>query len=127
MARKGADALIGNCALKVDRGGARQAEIGFALSRTYQGKGYAAVAVSHLLEYAFGEMDLHRVVAITCQRSEPSFRLLERLCMRREGSFVYNAWFNGEWDCEYPYAVLGEEWLGKRGREIGRASCRERV
>ena len=95
IALKGADDLIGDCALKVARGDARQAEIGFTLSRTYQGKGYAAETVSRLLDWAFGELDLHRVVAITDQRNEPSSRLLERLGMRREGSFVLNAWFEG--------------------------------
>jgi RimJ/RimL family protein N-acetyltransferase len=115
IALKGADDLIGDCALKVDKGDARQAEIGFTLSRAYQGKGYATEAVSRLLDYAFGGMDLLRVVAITDRRNEPSFGLLERLGMRREGSFVRNAWFKGEWASEYLYAVLGEEWLRERG------------
>ena len=39
IALKGADDLIGDCAMKVARGDARQAEIGFTLSRAYQGKG----------------------------------------------------------------------------------------
>jgi RimJ/RimL family protein N-acetyltransferase len=95
IALKGADDLIGDCASKVARGDARQAEIGSTLSRAYQGKGYAAEAVSRLPDWAFGEMDLHRVVAITDQRNEPSSRLLERLGMRREGSFVLNVWFKG--------------------------------
>ncbi len=86
IALKGADDLIGDCALKVARGDARQAEIGFTLSRAYQGKGYAAEAVSRLLDWAFGELDLHRVVAITDQRNEPFSRLLERLGMRREAA-----------------------------------------
>ena len=114
VALKSADVLIGDCALKVERGDARQAEVGYTLSRAYQGKGYASEAVSRLLDYAFGEMGLHRVVAITDQRNEPSYRLLERLGLRREGSFVRNAWFKGEWTSEYLYAVLGEEWPRKR-------------
>lgn len=122
IALKSADNLIGDCALKVDGGDARQTEIGFALSRAYQGQGYAVEAISRLLDHAFGKMDLHRVVAITDRRNEPSSRLLERLGMRREGSFVRNAWFKGEWASEYLYAVLGEEWLGKRRRESGAGS-----
>ena len=122
IALKGADDLIGDCVSKVDGGDARRAEIGFTLARAYQGKGYAAEAVSRLLDWAFGELGLHRVVAITDQRNEPSSRLLERSGMRREGSFVRNAWFKGEWASEYLYAVLGEEWPGKRGREPGAGS-----
>jgi RimJ/RimL family protein N-acetyltransferase len=105
-------ALIGDCALKVEEDG-RQAEVGFSLSREHQGKGYASEAVSRLLDYAFGDLGLHRVVAITDQENEPSFALLERLGMRREGHFIQNAWFKGRWTSECLYAVLAEEWLRK--------------
>ena len=101
--------LVGDCALKVE-GDGRQAEVGFTLSREHQGKGYASEAVSRLLDYAFGDLGLHRVVAITDQENEPSFGLLERLGMRREGRFVRNAWFKGRWSSEYLYAVLKDEW-----------------
>jgi RimJ/RimL family protein N-acetyltransferase len=102
-------ALIGDCALKAEEDG-RQAEVGFTLSRGYRGRGYAQEAVSRLLDYAFGDLGLHRVIAITDQENEPSFTLLERLGMRREGSFVQNAWFKGRWTSEYLYAVLEDEW-----------------
>lgn len=114
VALKGTDVLIGDCALKVKRGDPKQAEVGYTLSRAYQGQGYASEAVSRLLDYAFGEMGLHRVVAITDQRNEPSYRLLERLGLRREGAFIRNTWFKGEWTSEYLYAVLAEEWPHER-------------
>lgn len=114
IARKGADYLIGDCALKVGRGDPRQAEIGSTLSRAYRGQGYATEAVSRLLDYAFGAMGLHRVVATTDQRNERSFGLLERPGVGREGSFVRNAWSKGDWASEYLSAVPGEEWLNER-------------
>src|SRR3712207_3176836 len=58
-------ALIGDCALKVEQDG-RQAEIGFTLSREHQGKGYAAEAVSRLLDYAFGDRSEERRVGKEC-------------------------------------------------------------
>jgi RimJ/RimL family protein N-acetyltransferase len=102
--------LVGDCALKVEQD-RRQAEVGFTLSREHQGKGYASEAVSRLLDYAFGDLGLHRVVAITHRENEPSIALLERLGMRREGHFVQNAWFKGGWASEYLYAMLEVEWL----------------
>jgi RimJ/RimL family protein N-acetyltransferase len=108
-------ALIGDCALKVEQDG-RQAEIGFTLSREHRGKGYAQEAVSCLLDYAFGDLGLHRVIAITDRENEPSLALLERLGMRREGCFVQNAWFKGRWTSEYLYALLDEEWLRSKPR-----------
>src|SRR5215212_6826971 len=82
-------ALIGDCALKVEQNGL-QAEVGFTLSREHQGKGYASEAVSRLLDYAFVDLGLHRVVAITDKKNKSSFALLERLGMRREGHFIQN-------------------------------------
>jgi RimJ/RimL family protein N-acetyltransferase len=108
-------ALIGDCALKVEHDGP-QAEVGYTLSREHQGKGYASEAVSCLLDYAFGDLGLHRVVAITDQENEPSVALLERLGIRREGHFVQNAWFKGRWASEYLYAVLADEWLRREPR-----------
>ena len=103
--------LIGDCGLKTEEDG-QQAEIGFTLSRERQGKGYASEAVSRLLDYAFCELELHRIVAIANQENAPSIALLEGLGMRREGSFVQNAWFEGHWASEYLYAILREQWLG---------------
>jgi RimJ/RimL family protein N-acetyltransferase len=108
--------LIGDCGLKTEADG-RQAEIGFTFSRAYQGRGFASEAVARLLDYAFGELDLHRVYAITDQENAPSVALLERLGLRREGEFVENAWFKGRWSSEYLYAILRGEWL-HRPREV---------
>ena len=102
--------LLGDCALKVEEDG-RQAEVGFTLSREHQGKGYASEAISCLLDYAFGVLGLHRIVAITDQENKSSFALLERLGMRREGHFIQNVWFKGRWANEYLYAMLADEWL----------------
>jgi RimJ/RimL family protein N-acetyltransferase len=105
--------LIGDCGLKTEEDG-QQAEIGFTLSREHQGKGYAFEAVSRLLDYAFDELGLHRIVAIADQENARSVALLERLGMRREGSFTQNSWFKGHWASEHLYAILREQWLGMR-------------
>ena len=105
--------LIGDCYFMIHALDHRQAEIGFTLSRKYQGYGYATEAVSSFLDYAFHTFDLHRVIAITDCENRTSVALLERLCMRREGHFIQNTWFKGKWGDEYLYAILREEWLSK--------------
>jgi RimJ/RimL family protein N-acetyltransferase len=107
--------LIGDCGLRVDEHEPYRAEIGFTLAREYQGRGFASEAVSRLLDYAFDALGLHRVVAIADCRNAPSWALLERVGMRREGHFLENVWFKGGWADEYLYAVLKDEWLQKRG------------
>jgi aminoglycoside 6'-N-acetyltransferase len=108
---KATGALAGHVALCVRAEDARQAEIGFTLARPFQGQGLAAEAARRVLAYAFAELGLHRVVAITDTGNASSVALLERLGMRREGHFIRNIWFKGKWGDEYQYALLGEEWL----------------
>ena len=106
--------LIGDCYLKIKEEDALQAEIGVTLSPQHQRRGFASEAVSNVLEYAFMQLGLHRVVAITDCENEASVALLDGLGMRREGHFIQNIWFKGKWGDEYLYAILKDEWLGMR-------------
>ncbi len=110
---KSTNELIGDCALKVNREDAHQAEIGFTLARRHQGKGFAAEAVSALLDYAFAKLELHRIIAITDCANVSSVALLERLGMRREGHFLQSIRNKGKWRDEYQYAILCDEWVQK--------------
>jgi RimJ/RimL family protein N-acetyltransferase len=110
--------LVGNCAMKVNEDDPRQGEIGYTLARAHQRRGLAAEAVACVLDYAFGTLSLHRVVAVTDCRNLASAALLERLGLRREGHFIRNVWFKGEWADEYLYAVLGDEWLRRTARDV---------
>ena len=112
--------LVGDCALKIEEHDERQAEIGYTLSRPYQGRGRASEAVSCVLEYAFVTLGLHRVIAITDCENAASVALLERLGLRREGHFRQNVWFKGKWGDEYLYAMLQEEWRNRRRRRMSR-------
>jgi RimJ/RimL family protein N-acetyltransferase len=102
--------LVGDCYFMLNEHDALQAEIGYTLSRAYQGQGLATEAVSCLLTYAFSTFDLHRITAICDCENVASIALLERLGMRREGHFIQNIWFKGKWGDEYLYAILREEW-----------------
>jgi len=86
-------------------------EIGWALSRAFQGRGYATEAAEALLAHAFGPLKSHRVIA-TCQPENiASWRVAEKLGLRREAHFrscLYRA--PGIWWDEYFYALLAEEY-----------------
>ncbi len=116
LVSKADSTLIGDCAFHILADDARQAEIGFTLSRSFQGQGFATEAVTRLLDYLFGDLQFHRVTAICAVENLASARLLERIGMRREGRFVENIWFKDRWGSEYLYAVLRREWLGRTHR-----------
>ncbi len=92
-------------------------EIGWVFGREHQRHGYATEAGRSLLAYAFESLRCHRIIA-TCQpQNVASWRVMEKLGMRREGHFR-KCIFRGpeEWWDEYFYAILNEEYLaGTRG------------
>ena len=92
-----------------------QAEIGWCLSPDHQGRGYATEAVRELLRICFEELGLRRVVAMCFADNVPSWRLMERLGMRREEHALRDSLHrSGEWLDGMTYALLAEEWRSGR-------------
>ena len=108
--------LVGDLATKVDAHEPREMEVGFTLAPEHQGKGYASEAVTGLLDHAFSDLDMHRVVAVTDALNAPAAALLERLGMGREAHFVENVFFKGAWGSEFLFAVLEREWSARKSR-----------
>jgi RimJ/RimL family protein N-acetyltransferase len=94
-----------------DRAAGTEAEIGFVLAPEHHGRGYGTEAVAAVLGICFGALGLRRVTAGCFSANEPSWRLLERVGMRREshtrrdGLHRTRGWLDG-----YQYALLAEEW-----------------
>lgn len=106
---KTAGALIGDCAIHTLPQDTNQVEIGYTLDPLYQNKGFGKEAVKCLLRYIFNVLNKHRVIAITDVRNKSSIKLLENIGMRKEGHFIKNAWYRGEYTDEYLFALLKEE------------------
>ncbi len=85
-------------------------EIGWGFHPAYQNKGYASEAAHSMLKHGFETMNLHRIIA-TCQpENTPSWRVMEKIGMRREGYFKKCIPNGNDWWDEYYYALLQEEW-----------------
>ncbi|THB72419.1 MAG: N-acetyltransferase [Desulfobulbaceae bacterium] len=86
-------------------------EIGWAFNKAYQRKGYAYQAASMVIGYGFEQLGVHRIIA-TCQpENPPSYKLMERLGMRKEAFFrqcIPKG--QGVWWDEYLYALLASEY-----------------
>jgi aminoglycoside 6'-N-acetyltransferase len=115
LALKGSGQLVGDCGLQVLLQDARQAQVSVSLAPVHQGAGLATEALTTLLDFAFINLDLHRVIAVMDAENAGPVRLFERVGMRREGHFIKNVWFKGRWADECLFALLQAEWLSRRG------------
>ena len=106
--------LIGEVSLIWRSADARQGEVGWIFDPQYHGRGYATEAANTMLDLAFGAADIHRVSARCDVRNEASWRLMERIGMRREAHFREHAIFKSQWDEEFIYAILWQEWHALR-------------
>ena len=88
-----------------------QAELGWALRPEETGHGYATEAVEAVLRICFEDLGLRRVTASCFTTNTASWRLMERLGMRREAHTVADGLHpSGEWRDGYTYALLADEW-----------------
>jgi RimJ/RimL family protein N-acetyltransferase len=88
-----------------------QAEIGWCIDPAAEGQGYGTEAVRELIRLAFEELGLRRLIANCFADNEPSWRLMERVGMRREVYAVKESLHrSGEWLDGMSYALLADEW-----------------
>lgn len=89
----------------------QEVELGWVLDPTHAGHGYATEAVEGLLRHSFEELRVHRVVASCFVANDASWRLMERLGMRREAHTRRDALHrSGQWLDSFGYALLADEW-----------------
>jgi len=109
---KSTQKLIGGCCLL--RSGTEQAEIGWILHRDYWKQGLGTEVGKRLVEYGFGELGLHRIVARCDAENYGSYRVMENIGMRREGCFLEarpaHKFSDKKYGDEYLYAILKDEW-----------------
>lgn len=126
--------LIGDFMLRVEdawsqievaeRATGAQAELGWVLDPTHTGLGYATEAVLELLRHCFEELQVHRVVANCFLDNHTSWRLMEKVGMRRETHAVSESLHrSGQWLDTVGYAVLAHEW--KRHNSTSRPTIKE--
>lgn len=108
--------MIGDLGLHFPLGDSHQVEFGITLGPAHQGHGFATEALDTVLGYLFGELDKHRVSAITDAENKAATSLLLRAGFRQEGHFLENVWFKGTWGSEYAFALLRREWAARRRR-----------
>ena len=102
--------IVGDCGIHFQSDEPRQVELGVTMAPAHQGRGLAAEALGSVLDYVFGSLGKHRVVAVTDAKNAAAAGLFRRLGFRQEAHFVEHVWFKGAWGSEYLFALLHREW-----------------
>ena len=100
--------LIGACGIHLQEKG--NGDIGYTFIRSFWGYGYATEAANALLTFGFEKLGLHRMTATCDVRNAASFRVMEKIGMRREGHFHEDVWQRDHWRDSYLYAILETDW-----------------
>jgi RimJ/RimL family protein N-acetyltransferase len=91
-------------------------EIGYIFNPAFQNKGYASEAAQAVIKYAFKELGAHRVVGHCNPENTPSWKVLEKCGMKREGLQRKNFLIRNDekgnpvWLDSYEYAILDEDY-----------------
>ena len=101
--------VIGNISFRLNDNVQRQAEIGFHFNVAFHGLGYGRESVHGLIEYLW-RLGAYRIWAVADTRNRASWKLMEKLGMRREGHMIHNCFVKGEWCDEFHYALLEADW-----------------
>ena len=108
---KETDTLIGGCGISPS---GDQAMLGWCLHRDYWQKGYCTELGKALLQFGFEELDLRRIIAFCHAENIGSYRVMEKIGMRREGLFYEDhspkKMSAEKYGDKLLYAILKDEW-----------------
>lgn len=103
------DKLIGKLKLSnIVNGVFKNAILGYSMDSKQQGKGYMKEAVKLVVDYAFDELDLHRVEASVLINNEKSKRVLKACGFKELGVNEKYLFINGAWRDHITYYIVRE-------------------
>lgn len=88
--------------------------LGYGLDEDRQGLGYMTEAVRAVVKFAFGDLNLHRIMANYMPENERSGKLLKRLGFIVEGYAREYLYINGVWQDHIMTALTNPDWRSDR-------------
>ncbi|MBF6634888.1 GNAT family protein [Microbacterium sp. APC 3898] len=97
--------------------GSKKAEIGYELHPDYWRQGFTQEAIRGVLSYAFAELGLYRIGAVTFPENKSSNRLLEKLGFTWEGRLRGYLHQRNQSHDAFIFSILRTEWMGEEKAE----------
>ena len=106
--------LIGAITLdNIRRGPNQTATMGYWIGLPYVRKGFMSEAISALVHYAFGTLDISRIESACLPENTPSRKVLEKCGFKYEGVAQAYIQIDGRWRTHVLYAALRYDRRGK--------------
>ena len=107
-------ALIGAITLdNIRRGPNQTATMGYWIGLPYVRKGFMSEAISALVHYAFGTLDISRIESACLPENTPSRKVLEKCGFKYEGVAQAYIQIDGRWRTHVLYSSLRYDRRGK--------------
>ena len=110
---KGDHRLVGTCGIISWEPHHARAEIGYALSREYWGRGLMPEAARAMIRFGFERMSLNRIEARCIAENAASARVMEKAGMTYEGTLRQREVIKGAYRDMELYAILRGEFRGR--------------
>ncbi len=94
----------------VVRGAMQSATIGYWIDRARAGRSFMSESIVVLAQFAFEELNLHRLEICIIPRNSNSRRVVEKLGIREEGIAQRFLEINGTWEDHMRFGLTIEEW-----------------
>lgn len=114
MIEKDTGEMVGQCGMKrVDNALAKNQgdhEIGWLVREDRWRRGYAYEAMCAVMEWAFTRHDAPHIVALTSPRNEASWRMMEKLGMKRRADLDFDDPAYGDDAHTIQYSISRQQW-----------------
>jgi RimJ/RimL family protein N-acetyltransferase len=112
------DTHLGNISVWPTSRRERAGEVGYWIATAVAGRGLATEAAARVLQVAFEELDMHRVILRVAVGNRASERVAEKLGFVREGVLRKEVFVHGVWMDHTLYGLLVEEYRHHRPRYV---------
>lgn len=95
------------------RGSAQYCTVGYSLAQAWQGRGYMHEALSNAIDYMFGTLNMHRIMACYMPHNRRSGNLLKKLGFVVEGYARDYLIINGKWEDHILTSLVNSHWINQ--------------
>lgn len=102
------DLLIGGCGIRRETEQSHIANLGWAINPEFQNKGYATEAAQALIEFGFKKLNLSVIYATCDTRNTPSYKVMEKLSLKRVGFIKGTKEIKGHMRDSFRYEIVAD-------------------